>query len=714
MDYKDVKTAKDKLEKVIDKQKFPKLVKWHKQDDSSEKNKTGSDSKERKKSVVEKKHLVNKLNYLNFQDKTINVNFKHRKYNHYISFQAKPLPCVGDRLDCLWTQKPKINNPLNSFEFHNFVVTDGQKRLVVKPELTDINDMGVCFKLPERCYEAVTQKAKKHSCKRLKSQLIQNSAVFHGTLMDFNATSFSVKIKSTPPQTFQWINTESPVNIIFSDGNETLYSGECSIIKQSNGDKNRNFTIEPFSQQIQRFAPKKYRSMRQKVVPSPNAVFNHPFTGKRVDLKVVDLAGSGFSVEDDAETPVLLPGMIIPELELTFAGSFKMKCNTQVVHRNAYRKDDKDRVKCGLVFLDLDVEDHTRLLSLLYQAENKNAYICNAVDQDALWDFFFEAGFIYPNKYMHIKGNKEKIKSTYNKLYSNSPNIARHFIYQDKGVILAHMAILRSYENTWLIQHHASLSPLVKAGLVVMNQMGRFTYDAHRLYSIHMDYLIGYYRPENKFPDLVFGGAARSIKNPKGCSLDNFAYFYQTRTVYDEPALPKPWELTRTKPEDLQELQNFYEVESGGLMIKALDLGSVVNGSSKLSKEYRKLGFKRSRYVLSLKKYGDLKAVIMVNISNVGLNLSDLTNCIKVFVLNQDDLSKDTLNLILSILLEKIGQNNIPVLLYPVSYADNQSIPYEKIYTLWTLSTLYSDSYFKHIERLLKFRASQPPKENNF
>ena len=84
MDYKDVKTAKDKLEKVIDKQKFPKLVKWHKQDDSSEKNKTGSDGKERKKRVVEKKHLVNKLNYLNFQDKTINVNFKSRKYRKNI------------------------------------------------------------------------------------------------------------------------------------------------------------------------------------------------------------------------------------------------------------------------------------------------------------------------------------------------------------------------------------------------------------------------------------------------------------------------------------------------------------------------------------------------------------------------------------------------------------------------------------------------------
>ena len=53
-----------------------------------------------------------------------------------------------------------------------------------------------------------------------------------------------------------------------------------------------------------------------------------------------------------------------------------------------------------------------------------------------------------------------------------------------------------------------------------------------------------------------------------------------------------------------------------------------------LSKEFQRLGFKRERRFYSLKKNDRLKAFIMVMISDIGLNLSNLTNCVKVFVLD--------------------------------------------------------------------------------
>ncbi len=696
MDYNEVKTAKDKLEKIIKKQEFPHLIKGRREE-----------TLEEKKRTVDKAHVINKINYLNFQDKTITINFKHRKYNRFLSRQASPLPCFSDQLDCLWTKKTITHNILSAYQFHNIVITDGQNLLTLKPELINIYNKGVSFKLPEKCFETTIHKARRHSCHGLNVQLIQNSALFQGSLAYFNAISFHVEISKKCSQTFQWINPEATVSIILSNKDETLYTGECRIIREIIDQNSRSYILEPLNSLVQRFKPQKFRSKRQTLIPSPNIIFKHPFTGKMVDLKVYDLAGSGFSVEDDLNNPVLLPGMIIPELELSFAGSFKALCKAQVVYRNSFNEEQKkDREKCGMVFLDMGLEDHMSLLSVLYQAENKNSYICNRVDQEALWEFFFKAGFIYPKKYAYIQSKKDRIKDTYHKLYSNGSNIARHFIYQDKGNILAHMAILRFYENTWLIQHHASLAPMVKAGLVVMNQMGRFTYDSHRLNSIHMDYLIGYYRYGNKFPDLIFGGAARSIKDPKGCSLDNFAYFYHSRTYYNESALPAPWRLTRSNNEDLKELQNFYELESGGLMVNALDLETITKKRSDISGQYKRLGFKRNRFVLSLKKYEDLIAIIVVNISNVGLNMSDLTNCIKVFVLDQDDFSRDTLYLSLSLILNKIHQNRMPVLIYPAICADNHDIPYDKTYTLWTLNSQFSDSYFKHIKRLLKFQSS--------
>ena len=41
--------------------------------------------------------------------------------------------------------------------------------------------------------------------------------------------------------------------------------------------------------------------------------------------------------------------------------------------------------------------------------------------------------------------------------------------------------------------------------------------------------------------------------------------------------------------------------------------------------------------------------------------------------------------------------------IYPVAYADEQAIEYEKRYNLWALSMRFTDQYFKYINRLLRF-----------
>ena len=402
---------------------------------------------------------------------------------------------------------------------------------------------------------------------------------------------------------------------------------------------------------------------------------------------------------------MLLPGMIIPELELNFTGKSTIKCKAQVLYRQISCGDQRGiRVKCGIAVLDMLLEDNMKFLSILHQEKENNSYVCNRVDLDALWDFFFETGFIYPDKYEFIQKNKRKIKETYEKLYTQHPDIARHFIYQDKNRILGHMAMLRFYGNTWLVHHHAARkSSLNKGGLIVLDQIGDFTNSSYRLYSLHMDFIIFYYRNDNKFPSRVFGGAARNIKDRKKCSVDDFAYYHYKSTSDIKTRLPGQWELIEVRREDLVELENFYDHESGGLMIPALDLDPESADFDELVKEYQKHGFKRERHIFSLKKNNALKAIIIVNISDIGLNLSDLTNCIKVIVLDSKDLSGEVLHNAVFLLSEVIKQKEISVLLYPVSYAEKELIPYEKIYTLWAINMQYLDSYLKFVNRLLRF-----------
>jgi len=650
---------------------------------------------------VSRKRLRNILNHINFQAGTILINFKHLKYDAVLSLQAKPQPCLENSLECLWIEPAGLKQKLSSYEFLNFLLTDDLALILVEAAVKEISEEGISFSLPEICCELSHRKVRRHLCKGIQVDFIQNGIIFYGSLLNFSAVSFCIEVSTEPAQPFQWVNPEDTVYVTFKNKQDILYSGECRIIRQTYGPKKSAFVLQPVNDEIRRFKTKKFRSARHELSPSPNINFIHPFTQKLISMEVEDLTGSGFSVEEDIDNAVLLVGMIIPELDIELAYGFKIRCKSQVVNRNVHKTNLNALAKCGMTVLDMGVEEQVRLSSYLHQAVNKKAYVCNRVDTDALWKFFFETGFIYPKKYALMCADKEKFKETYEKLYVENPHIARHFIYQDKGIIQAHVSIIRFYEDTWLLHHHAALrAKHSTAGLVVMRQVERYINDFHRLYSTHMNFVGCYFRPENKFPVRVFGGCAREINNPKACSVDSFAYFCFPRTG-TQPNLPEAMALTKTQPEDLLELENFYEYESGGLMLQALDLTPDMLDNDNLSKEFKRLGFKRERILFSLKKNDALKAVIVVNVSDIGLNLSNLTNCFHVFILDAKYLPFSVISICLSMLAKYYEQQDeIPVLLYPVSYAQSQAVPYEKIHTLWIMNTQYGDQYFKYMDNL--------------
>lgn len=653
---------------------------------------------------VPRRLIVNKLNYINFQERSLLVNLKHRKYDNVTTLEATPLPCSGEILECLWKNPGELGHLLKTHDFHNILIPDDQKLYLITPRVLRLEESGLTLVLPEHGNEAFFRRIYRHPCFGISAQFIQNSIIFPGVLADFNPLSFRLSLQSTPELTFRWINPESPTTINLFSGKTILYSGECRIIRHGDGQRFRDYVLEPGNNSNRkRFIAKKYRSTRQELLPAPNIVFHHPFTGKVISLKVVDLSGTGFAVEEDPGNSVLLPGMIIPKVELNFADSFRIACKAQVVYRNPVTTDDDDPlVRCGIAILDMSADEHVRLLSLLQQAANSKSYIGASVDMDALWRFFFATGFIYPEKYAYFETNKEEIKRTYDRLYSQSPHIARHFIYQSRGMILGHMAMMRFYENSWLIHHHAaSKEESMRAGVAVLNQIGRFINDSHNIHSIHMNYVFCYFRPNNKFPDRVFGGLARRLKAPKECSLDTFAYFHCHPADKLNEQLPDTWVIADADKDDLQELDSFYKHESGGLMLDALDLKPDMATQTTLVQEYAALGFRKERYLFALRKEGDLKALAMVNISDIGLNMSNLTNCPTVIVLD-DDVTNDILSRFMSFIATKYDGNEIPVLLYPATHAMKCDIPSEKLYNLWVLNMQHTDHYFKYLEHLIK------------
>lgn len=657
----------------------------------------------RKTGRVSRAYLINKLNFVNFINGTIDVILSHRRYDRRLTCKAYPTPCEDANLYCRWCEPENIDGILRNYHVERFFIADGARAIEVEPVSCRADENGIHLELPERCIEIRNRQEVRHPCRNVPIQVIQNSMMFKGQLLEFSTAAFRVALEAKPPQTFQCIDPSLPIGLIVTIGDEMVYSGNFAVMKQGKGRTTRRFVLKPQNDPLHRFHPRAFRSTRLQLVPSPNLLFRHPLTGSMLNLKVADISGSGMSVTERLGGSLLLPGLILPEVELSFAGILHIRFKAQVVYRNVTEGDrGGGDALCGLAILDMDSGEHLKLLSILHQAENEKSYINNEVEMDALWDFFFETGFIYPKKYKYIEENKEEIKATYWKLYTQNPTIARHFIYQDRGRILGHMAMVRIYDNAWLIHHHAARKrDQIRAGINVLNQIGRFGYDSHRLYSLHMKYLLCYFRPENHFPNSIFGGFARHNTNPKACSLDAFAYFHHTPKPETGSQPESSWRIEDCSESDIQELVAWYESESGGLMLDALDLEIHSFESDAVIREYESLGFTKKRTLFSLKRDGGLKALVVVHQSDIGLNLSDLTHCVKVFVVDPSYLDKDALLGAVQEIFDRMALREMPVLLYPKTFADDADISYEKVYNLWIINIRFSDQYFGFIEKLL-------------
>ena len=647
---------------------------------------------------VGRKKLINILNKINFQDSYITVNFKHPKYHSVLSFRAKPQACLDENFYCLWDERETIDDRISSYEFLNFQINTGLNQVFVKAEPLYIGRDKFHCRLPEKCCEVSARKVKRHECNNVFVQICQNGVVFYGLLTGFSCISFAIEISMVPSDLLRRINVHSTIDIILKNDLHVIYSGSCTIIRLVNDHRVKTMIVKPVADRIQRFRPKEYRSERQQLLPSPDIIFTHPLTGRMVNLKIVDISGSGFSVVEKYDSSVFVPGMIIYGARIEYANSLLIECDLQVL----YCRRENDTAKSGLVILDMDAQEHVRLMGLLLQAENQHSYIStNNVDLEDLWNFFFETGFVYPQKYAFIEPQKDKFKQAYQKLYTEPSEISRHIIYQDKGKIHGHVAMLRFYDKTWLIQHHAALvSCHNKAGLVVAEQLGRYINEFHHLASANMNFLACYYRRENRFPDRVFGGIARALNNPQASSIDLFGYLHFRRDPVLEE-MPEWIELEPSQPEDLAELLSFYKHFAGGLMLQALDLIPDLPDYTELSTKFQLQGFKRQRLLFSLRERGTLKAIIMVNISDVGLNMSDLTNCIQIFFLDAGNIERTVLYAVFSRLCQHYDDDEIPILVYPVSCAEANGLICEKIYNFLVLSVEYFDHYIKHLGSLL-------------
>jgi len=649
---------------------------------------------------VNQEALKNRLNHLNFMGRPILVQLRHPNYKESILVEAYPGPCLGREITCRWSEHLFTNKP-EDYQFLNLVIDDGKYLILVPGLLQEINTNCLIIELPQTSYAVGQRRARRYGCHDTVVELHQSGFLARGRLLDFNPLGFRVRVRPAVSSSFQWFNTDAPVIVHLRHDQDIFFSGLCHCIRQEGNLAEREIVLAPAEEKITRFKKNKSRNPRQHLVPSPTLIFTHPFLKKTVQLEVSDISTSGFSVYEKADEGFLMQGMIIPELTIDFAGSSSMKCVVQVIYR---LDEEKKGIRWGLAILDMDITGYSRLTHILANAQDPHSHISTKVDMDALWEFLFDSGFIYPTKYRLIQSHQKDYKETYRKLYQENPEIAKHFTYQENGRIWGHLSMVRAYKKTWMIHHHAARpNERKRAGFMVLKQTMHYLNDMHRLPSAEMDYVMAYFRPESEFPVRVFGGFAEELKNPRGCSMDLFSYLPHP-TLSLGRKLPEGWLLQESSGPDLWEFSRFYQHQSGGLLLDILGAPEKSSSDETIEKFYDRLGFIRRWKLFSLTHEGVLNAVLIMNQSDVGLNLSELLNGIQILVTNPQALPWDILSLAIGQLTPFYKMDKVPILIYPIEYVAARGIPYEKQYQLWILNVQHGPEYMEYMRR--KFRIS--------
>jgi hypothetical protein len=644
--------------------------------------------------VIKQKALIQTLHYLHFSNVPVLVRLTDPKHEEDFLIQSHLESCTAKEILCRWP--PEAIPVPDDFQLRDLIVDDGLSLVLFPIQIVDRYKEGFSAAIPTEGRLLGKRQVRTHVCRRIDVVLIQNGFVAQGELIDFSPMAFRIRVQADPKSSFIWLNTKSPCAISLYANEKLLFSESCRCIRQNGNPSERELVIAPIGKEIRRFQRKKARAPRLRIIPPLFANFAHPLIQKQLQRDIHNLSFAGFSVVETVEEGILMPGLIIPGLEIQDAGGLKMTCDAQVIYRI---RVGKGRVRCGLAILDMDFHSYRHLSHIMVHAGNPQACFSSELDMDALWKFFFDTGFIYPKKYHILQYCREEFKETYRKLYREEQKIEAHFTYQENGQIYGHVSIFRAYQRAWMV-HHLAARPMHgrHTGLNVLKNVLRFFDGLYRYPSIRMDHMLFYFRPENHFPNLFFGGFARNLANQRACSLDLFAYMTHPTGGPQNP-FPQDWRLAEFETRHLPELERFYRNSSGGLLLDLLRIGKTDDGNETLEEIYRSQGFLRRWKTYVLLKEQSLKAFFVVNHSSPGLNLSEFLNNIKIIVTDPAGLPWSVLAAALTRLTPEFQTESIPLLIYPAHYPSEQGLKVDKQYLLWILDTQYGKDYLEYMEK---------------
>ncbi len=633
-------------------------------------------------SSINQKQFINAMNFRNFVDDQI---FAHMILTHTkeeFLFKVVPGPCTGSEVT--FSLPEGSIHGFEDFVFKGLFVDNGKSVIMMHADPVLVTSRLLAVRLGKTGVIYQSRQARRHLCRNVQARVTYDDMEYAGALYEFNPTGLRIELRGIPWADSQPRDSSDDIGVDLMRDGRLLFSGMSRLIRTEN--QGRTIVLAPMNVPQKRNGERKNRNPRLNLVPSPEVKFTHPLTGKRVSYGIMDINSSGFSVMVEADSSLIMPGMIIEEASIEFAGGLSLKCPVKVVYGE---KKKKNCIRYGFLITDIDVASYNRLFNVISRADDPCARVSYDMDMASLWNFFFESGFIYPERYTGIARHKDDFKETYQKLYHQCPDIFANLTYERNGVIYGHVSLIKAYERSWLVNHLATKDMGLKiTGHYVLKQILNYLDSITRMPSVGMDYLIIYLPPENRFPNNFFSSAHKAVNNPKHLCMDTFAYLSMD-LAQSVPDLPRGWTLRESTPRDMGKLGDAYGKLSDGILVDALCLDPQKRNKDSIEDTYKKYGLGRVCGTYTLFHYDEPQAYFVADRSERGVNLSDFINSIKVIVPRDSSVPWYVLHAAICGCGSDYDMKTVPVQVFPCEYMDRAGIPYKKRHVIWVLDTRY-------------------------
>jgi hypothetical protein len=352
-----------------------------------------------------------------------------------------------------------------------------------------------------------------------------------------------------------------------------------------------------------------------------------PLAGSIAIEPIVDLSANGFSFAIDAARDLFPVGL---SLDVTLRlPDGPATCRAEV--RTLVREGT--RLRCGVELTGADAPFRLRLADFVMRLRFPGVDDGAGLGCEELFGFMRETGFLTPAKEEALAPVADEVRASFTSLYATPSRIFKAVVAREGGALAGHVSGVRAYRHTWVAQHLTAL-PTVHVGHLL--NLGAAEYFCQ---NPDFEYFKIYFHADNKWPARVFGGFARTLRDPQLSELRLYRHL-AVRTDAPPPA-PAGIDVLEASADDLAAVERYFVQRERGLLLRSDDLTRQTLQLSALNKEFGAMGLYRRRRVLLAMRRNVVLGFALAELSSPGLNLSEAMSAFQIFVTDEGQTQAD-------------------------------------------------------------------------